>query len=97
MSRRRKFLIGIVGFVVVCCGLSGLASLLPKSQETAEPTVGALLEEVQPTPKEPTITVALAKTPLSLPTGTLEPTATNTRRPQLTTTSTPKVEAGVDT
>ncbi len=96
MSRRRKFLIGIVGFIVICCGLSGLASLLPESKETAEPTDVALIEELQPTPEEPTKTVAPTKTSLPLPTNTVEPpepTATNTRRPRPTATSTPQFEA----
>lgn len=92
MSKRKKLLIGIVGFIVVCCGLTGLASLLPDSEDTAEPTAVALVEETQPTVSEPTATAVPTETSRPEPTDTPEPTATSTRRPRPTATSTPEIE-----
>jgi len=77
MSRRKKLLIGIIGFIIVCFGVSCQADP-PDSEDEAEPTAVALVEEVQPT--------ATASTDTS------EPTPTNTRTPRPTATSTPEIE-----
>jgi len=104
MSKIRKLLLGVVGFLVVCCGLSGLASLLPGSDDAAEPTTVALVEELQPTAQEaqptaedeeprqmpePTQTLALE------PTDSPEPSPTNTQAPQPIATDALKVETSV--
>lgn len=86
MSKRRKAFINILGFIVVCCGLSGLVGC-QDNQTAVEPTSVALVEEAQPT-----ASAAPTETPRPEPTNTPEPTATNTRRPRPTATSIPTIE-----
>ena len=93
MSKRKKILISIMEFIVICCGLISLVGCLSNNEAAVEPTSVAFVEEAQSPASEPKATVAPTETPRLEPTNTLEPTATNTRRPQPTATSTPEINA----
>ena len=103
MSKRKGLLIGIVGFLVLCCGLSGLGSLFSGEDPGVEPTTVVIVEaddRAQTITLEPANTIAPTSIPTEAstsiptdePTNTPEPSATSTRTPRPTATSTPTPE-----
>lgn len=86
LTKRKTILLSAVGFLVACCGLLALGSLLPNNA-TATPTAVVLLNE----PDQRQVEVVVPGTdatsvPTVQPTAPPEPSATSTVLPSPTTT-----------